>query len=230
VGVLLVVALSVIAVWLMRSKPTEVPAGAVMVSTVPEGTTMPGRETTESEASSESTTPAALPVATTTPAVGAPIQVHVAGRVKHPGVYTVNPNSRVADAIEVAGGMTAGAHPGRLNLAAPVCDGCQVWIPVGGDGAVTPPNQSAGGSSGAVEGSGRSSGVAAASGSGKAPVDLNTANQSELETIDGVGPVMAGKIMAWRQEHGQFASVDQLREISGIGAKTFEKIKPYVTV
>ncbi|GAE78037.1 competence protein ComEA [Cutibacterium acnes JCM 18918] len=91
VGVLLVVALSVIAVWLMRSKPTEVPAGAVMVSTVPEGTTMPGRETTESEASSESTTPAALPVATTTPAVGAPIQVHVAGRVKHPGVYTVNP-------------------------------------------------------------------------------------------------------------------------------------------
>ena len=69
VGVLLVVALSVIAVWLMRSKPTEVPAGAVMVSTVPEGTTMPGRETTESEASSESTTPAALPVATTTPAI-----------------------------------------------------------------------------------------------------------------------------------------------------------------
>ncbi|TNO75832.1 helix-hairpin-helix domain-containing protein, partial [Campylobacter coli] len=59
---------------------------------------------------------------------------------------------------------------------------------------------------------------------------LNTANQSELETIDGVGPVMAGKIMAWRQEHGQFASVDQLREISGIGAKTFEKIKPHVTV
>lgn len=188
VGVLLVVVLSVIAVWLMRSKPTEVPAGAVMVSTVPEGTTMPGRETTESEASSESTTPAALPVATTTPAVGAPIQVHVAGRVKHPGVYTVNPNARVADAIEAAGGMTAGAHPGRLNLAAPVCDGCQVWIPVGGDGAVTPPDQSAGGPAGAVGGSGRSSGVAAASGSDKAPVNLNTANQSELETIDGVGP------------------------------------------
>ena len=93
-----------------------------------------------------------------------------------------------------------------------------------------PERSSAGGSSGAVEGSGRSSGVAAASGSDKAPVNLNTANQSELETIDGVGPVMAGKIMAWRQEHGQFASVDQLREISGIGAKTFEKIKPHVTV
>ena len=101
---------------------------------------------------------------------------------------------------------------------------------MGGDGAVTPPDQSAGGPAGAVGGSGRSSGVAAASGSDKAPVNLNTANQSEFETIDGVGPVTAGKIMAWRQEHGQFASVDQLREISGIGAKTFEKIKPYVTV
>ena len=229
VGVLLVVVLSVIAVWLMRSKPTEVPAGAVMVSTVPEGTTMPGRETTESEASSESTTPAALPVATTTPAVGAPIQVHVAGRVKHPGVYTVNPNARVADAIGAAGGTSSGAHPGRLNLAAPVCDGCQVWVPAGGDGTVTPPDHSVGGSPGVAGGSG-SGGVAAAPGSGKAQVNLNTANQSELETIDGVGPVMAGKIMAWRQEHGQFASVDQLREISGIGAKTFEKIKPHVTV
>jgi hypothetical protein len=72
--------------------------------------TMPGRETTESEASSESTTPAALPVATTTPAVGAPIQVHVAGRVKHPGVYTVNPNARVGtvDTMTAPAGTSVG--------------------------------------------------------------------------------------------------------------------------
>ena len=226
-GILLVVVLSVIAVVLMRSKPTEAPSGAMAVSTVPEGTTMPGRETSESEVRSEGTTPAALPAATAT--TTAPIQVHVAGRVKHPGVYTVNPDARVADAIGAAGGTSSGAHPGRLNLAAPVCDGCQVWVPAGGDGTVTPPDHSVGGSPGVAGGSG-SGGVAAAPGSGKAQVNLNTANQSELETIDGVGPVMAGKIMAWRQEHGQFASVDQLREISGIGAKTFEKIKPHVTV
>ena len=227
VGILLVVVLSVIAVVLMRSKPTEAPSGAMAVSTVPEGTTMPGRETSESEVRSEGTTPAALPAATATTTT--PIQVHVAGRVKHPGVYTVNPDARVADAIGAAGGTSSGAHPGRLNLAAPVCDGCQVWVPAGGDGTVTPPDHSVGGSPGVAGGSG-SGGVAAAPGSGKAQVNLNTANQSELETIDGVGPVMAGKIMAWRQEHGQFASVDQLREISGIGAKTFEKIKPHVTV
>ena len=230
VGILLVVVLSVVAVILMRSKPTEVPAGAVMVSTVPEGTTMPGREAAEAGTSPEGTTPAALPVTSTTPAAGVPIQIHVAGQVKHPGVYTVNPNARVADAIQAAGGMTAGAHPGRLNLAAPVCDGCQVWIPASGDGTVTPPDHSAGGSPRAASGSGSGGSSATGSDTGKASVNLNTANQSELETIDGVGPVMAGKIMAWRQEHGQFASVDQLREISGIGAKTFEKIKPHVTV
>ena len=63
-----------------------------------------------------------------------------------------------------------------------------------------------------------------------APINLNTASQGELESIDGVGPVMAGRIVAWRQEHGRFTSVDQLREISGVGPKTFEKIRPHATV
>lgn len=226
VGIVLVVVLSVIAVVLMRSKPTEVPAGAVMVSTVPEGATMPGRETSEVQVAPDNTPVAEVP-ASTTPT---PIQVHVAGRVKHPGVYTVNPDARVADAIQAAGGMTSGAQPGHLNLAAPVCDGCQVWIPSRGDGAVTSPDRSAGGLPGPTTGVNSKGGAAATSRAGSAQINLNTASQSELETIDGIGPVMAGKIMAWRQEHGQFSSIDQLREISGIGSKTFEKIKPHVTV
>lgn len=61
-------------------------------------------------------------------------------------------------------------------------------------------------------------------------MNLNTATQAQLETLPGVGPVMAGKILAWRQEHGQFTRVEELQEVSGVGAKTFERLKPLVTV
>ncbi|MGK2350318.1 helix-hairpin-helix domain-containing protein [Cutibacterium sp. V947] len=229
VGILLVLVLSVVAVGLLRSKPTEVPAGAVVVSTVPEGATLPGATSSDAE------TPEAAPVSASsgplpTPSEAQSVQVHVAGRVTHPGVYTVPSDARVADAVEAAGGMASGAHPGRLNLAAPVCDGCQIWIPARGDGTVTPPGQTGSAIAAQEAGPSGTGGAAGGTSAAGATINLNTASQGELESIDGVGPVMAGRIMAWRQEHGRFTSVDQLREISGVGPKTFEKIKPHVMV
>lgn len=231
VGILLVLVLSVVAVGLLRSKPTEIPAGAVAVSTVPEGATLPGSTSSDTDTPLVAgAAPVSAPALSPSPTPTHSVQVHVAGQVRHPGVYTVSSGARVADAIKAAGGMASGAHPGRLNLAAPVCDGCQIWIPSRGDGTVTAPGEAAGGMKG--QGSEPSGAGAAAGGSSAAGtlINLNTAGQSELESIDGVGPVMAGRIMAWRQEHGRFTSVDQLREISGIGPKTFEKIKPHVSV
>lgn len=231
VGILLVLVLSVVAVVLLRSKPAEVSAGAVVVSTVPEGATLPGAASSDAETPEGSASaPAAVLSPSSAPTKNQSVQVHVAGRVRHPGVYTVPVDARVADAVEAAGGMASGAHPGRLNLAAPVCDGCQIWIPARGDGTVAPPGQT--GSVAATQKTGPSDtgGAAGGSSAAGAPINLNTASQGELESIDGVGPVMAGRIVAWRQEHGRFTSVDQLREISGVGPKTFEKIRPHATV
>ncbi|WCC80651.1 helix-hairpin-helix domain-containing protein [Cutibacterium equinum] len=260
VGILLVLVLSVVAVGLLRSKPTEVPAGVAVVSTVPEGASLPGTSSSDSQTTGESA-PAAGPGVNAAPEVNtapggnatpggntvqganpspAPgqvgsVQVHVAGKVRHPGVYTVPADARVVDAVDAAGGMASGAHPGHLNLAAPICDGCQIWIPSRGDATVTPPGQTADTQTATTtthQGAGPTDAGESGSGStaGGGPINLNTASQGELESIDGVGPVMAGRIMAWRQEHGRFTSVDQLREISGVGPKTFEKIKPHVTL
>lgn len=231
VGILLVLVLSVVAVVLLRSKPAEVPAGAVVVSTVPEGATLPGAASSDAETPEGSASaPAAVLSPSPAPTENQSVQVHVAGRVRHPGVYTVPGDARVAGAVEAAGGMASGAHPGRLNLAAPVCDGCQIWIPARGDGMVAPPGQTGSVTATQRTGPSETGGVAGGPSAAGAPINLNTASQGELESIDGVGPVMAGRIVAWRQEHGRFTSVDQLREISGVGPKTFEKIRPHATV
>ena len=139
--------------------------------------------------------------------------------------------------------MASGAHPGSLNMAQPVCDGCQILIPASGNGKVIVPSgvQGGGGSPGQpAPGGGTLSGAAAVPGGNGAAtqggpasgdlVDLNTATVEQLQTIDGVGPVMAERIFTWRQEHGRFTSVDELQEIDGIGPKKFAKLKDRVRV
>lgn len=137
--------------------------------------------------------------------------VHVVGEVRKPGLVRLPPGSRVADAIEAAGGLRAGGSSGALNLARALVDGEQVDV---SREAQADPPPAAGGTGGAPAG----------------PVDLNTATLEQLDTLPGVGPVMAGRILDWRTQHGRFASVDQLREISGIGERTFERLAPLVTV
>lgn len=151
-----------------------------------------------------------------------PILVHVVGEVVTPGVHRLPTGARVADAIEAAGGLTENARPGELNLAQTLADGQQVVI-----GGPKRPSEIRGGG----EGSGADGDPAATSGPpGATKLNLNTASAAQLDTLPGVGPVTAEKVVAWRAQHGKFTRVEELQEVPGIGPKTFAEIAPHVTV
>jgi competence protein ComEA len=145
---------------------------------------------------------------------GGTVVVHVAGAVRHPGVYRVRAGIRVNGAVRRAGGATPRADLNGLNLAARVEDGRQVVVP---ERVVV-----AGGVAGAA-------GVTATS-PPAAPVNLNTATVEELDTVEGIGPTTAEKIVAQRQQQGGFGSVDELDQVPGIGPKTLEALRERVTV
>ncbi len=154
--------------------------------------------------------------------------IDVVGQVARPGVVTVPDGSRVVDVLTAAGGALPGADVQRLNLARLVADGEQVFVPRPGE---TPPVL-VGGLGGAGSGAGAGgagSGVGGASVAG-AVIDLNTATLAALDTLPGVGPVLAQRILDWRAQHGRFATVDELGEVSGIGDKLLEQIRPKVKV
>ena len=158
---------------------------------------------------------------------GAPVDVvvHVVGQVKRPGLVRLRAGARVADALEAAGGVTQRADVAALNLARPVSDGEQVFVPRPGEPVDTGLSGSVSGGSGAVAGGGGSAGAP-----GSGPVNLNTADLAGLETLPGVGPVLAQRIVDWRTEHGRFSSVEELGEVSGIGDKMLSQLRPKVTV
>ena len=136
------------------------------------------------------------PTATAPPPVAARLLVHVVGAVRRPGVYELDNGARARDAVAAAGGATGRAALDGLNLAAPVADGEQVVVPVRGKGGP----------------------VGAAPVPGKPPVvRLNEADATALDALPGVGPATAQRIVAWRDEHGPFASVDGLLDVPGIG-------------
>jgi competence protein ComEA len=150
------------------------------------------------------------PGASASPA--AQLIVDVAGWVHRPGVYRFDPGARVVDAVDSAGGARDGADLTLLNLAAPLVDGQQVLVPKEGQTV-------------AVGGTGTTTGPG-----GTAIVNVNTADETTLETLNGVGPALATAIIQYRTEHGPFTSVDQLDDVSGIGPATLEKLRPQVTV
>ena len=155
--------------------------------------------------------PVAAPTVSPSPAA---VIVHVAGWVRRPGVYQLAEGQRVIDAIDLAGGPRRGADLGGLNLAGVLTDAQQVVVP----------------KEGATPGA-SSSGVPTSSASPAAAlVDVNTATPEELETLPGIGEVLAGAIVAYRDEHGPFTSVDQLLDVSGIGEVTLEEIRELVTI
>jgi competence protein ComEA len=143
-------------------------------------------------------------------AAPAELMVDVAGLVRKPGVYAFEPGSRVIDAIDRAGGAKPSADLTLLNLAAPLTDGQQILVQKEG---TAPPGTSG------VPGVG-----------GTTIVNINTADQTTLETLNGVGPALATAIIQYRTEHGLFTTVDQLDDVSGIGPATLEKLRPQVTV
>lgn len=126
------------------------------------------------------------------------VVIHVAGAVEEPGVYRLPAGSRVADAVERAGGARGGADPDAINLAARLADGQQVVVP------------------------GR--GPASTSGTEEGPISLGSADATDLETIDGIGPVTAADIIEYRDEQGGISSIEQLDEIPGIGPATIESL------
>ncbi len=138
--------------------------------------------------------------------------VEVVGPVRRPGLVRVPAGARVADAIKAAGGLTHGQAV--INQARLLVDGEQVVVgqaASSGDGSTVKPGSSTGEQAGKK-------------------INLNTATATELETLPRVGPVMAQKIVAWRTEHGRFASIDQLKEVAGVGEVTFAGLKSLVTV
>lgn len=152
--------------------------------------------------------------------------VHVSGAVESEGLVEVPSNARVNDVIVAAGGLSAEADTSLINLAATVADAQHIHVPAVGEDPLPPSAHS-----GSGDGSSASQPSNSGSESESAPmININTADRVGLEAIPGVGPVTAGAIIAWREDNGAFTSVDQLIEVSGIGPKTLEALRPYVTV
>src|SRR3954467_5524806 len=145
---------------------------------------------------------------------GAGSVVHVAGAVREPGVYRLPAGARVQDAGERAGGAKSSGDVNAINLAAKVVDGQQIVVParVRGGAASAAPGAGA-------AGSGPTGRVAAP------PISLNTATAEQLDTLDGVGPATAQKIIAWRTQHGGFRSVADLGQVPGIGPNKLAALK-----
>lgn len=164
-----------------------------------------------------STGPPATPDAA---AGGARIYVHVLGAVGSAGLYELAEGARVIDVIAAAGGFADDADPAGVNLARPLGDGEQLRVPRVGEVPATPPVQAGGTGTGAASGAG---------GAASAPVSLNSATLAELETLPRIGPALAQRILDWREANGGFATIEDLRNVTGIGQKTFDGLKDHVT-
>lgn len=174
------------------------------------------------------------------------IYVYITGEVNAPGVVILNENSRIVDAINSAGGTTAKADISKVNLVYVLEDGMKINIPdsddlknnpdfeyitmSSGDGASDVSGRSDGLSSGSVDSGGGKGSSGRGFSSGYSVVNINTATQTELETLPGIGPSLALKIINYRNENGKFSSIDEIKNVSGIGDAKFENIKTFITV
>jgi competence protein ComEA len=201
VATLVAVGLAVTCWWVVRGDAREVSAPTALSSTTGDLVT-PAVPVASSSGSAAAATP------------GGTVTVDVTGKVRRPGIAVLDAGARVIDALEAAGGARPGVDLASLNLARPLVDGEQIVVGVsaptvvaGATAAPIPPGATAG-----------------------PLVNINTADQSLLETLPDVGPVTAEAIIAWRTEHGGFTAIDELLEVDGIGDATLATITPHVTV
>lgn len=200
--VVVLVTLAGVGLWYTRSLPRPVQVMQTRSSSV-SPSAVPAAS---SVVASGSTSPTPDPSAS-----GAEVVVDVAGMVRRPGVYRFPAGARVVDAVRRAGGTRSGADLSLLNLAAPLVDGTQILV--------------------------SKQGAPAPAGAGATPtggvgglININTATETELESLNGVGPVTANAIIQYRTEHGPFRSVDDIVNVSGIGPVTLEDLRPFITV
>ncbi|MCW2797117.1 helix-hairpin-helix domain-containing protein [Nocardioides sp.] len=205
IAVLVAVGLAVTCWWVVRGDPTVIaPVSAASSSSSPlVGLPSPASATGATTGTTTGTGPGGA---------SGDVTVDVAGKVRRPGIAVLDAGSRVVDALAAAGGARRGVDLSEVNLARVLVDGEQILV-----GLPAPVGAAA-------------SAVSTPGSPGGPLVDLNTASQAELETLPEVGPVTATAILAWRDEHGGFSSVDELLEVDGIGDATLGQIAPYVTV
>ena len=151
------------------------------------------------------------PPPTPTPA---PLRVYVSGAVLKPDVYTLSPGSIIKDALEAAGGATSEADLDNVNLALPLRDGMHIIVPHKGE---SPPQTAS-----------NPPGISSSNASNL--ININTASQSDLETLPGIGPSLARRIIEYRETYGPFQHIEDIKGVKGIGEATFERIKDYITV
>ncbi len=199
--------------------PTTLTSGAPVAQPCPNGQPCPSPG---AQPSPGTQSPGAQPSNGTQVSPGVPGQaagtvvVHVAGKVRRPGLVRAPTGSRVADVLTLAGGALPGVDLTTLNLARQVTDGEQIL-----DGQPVPP-----GSSATAPGTTSNPSTAPST----APVNLNTATLDQLDALPGVGPVLAQRILDYRTQNGPFTTIDQLQEVPGVGPKKFDSLKPHVRI
>jgi competence protein ComEA len=146
----------------------------------------------------------------------APVVVYISGAVNNPNVYELEHDARVIDVVHAAGGLAEDADRDRVNLAAHIQDAQHIHIPRIGETPVAPSGPDAPQAQPATAGSG--------------PVNINTASAAELETLPGIGPAMAQRILEHREANGPFATVDDLQNVRGIGPTMLEELRPLVRI
>lgn len=153
------------------------------------------------------------------------IVIHITGEVKKPGVVRVKEGSRIEDIIEAAGGLTENADITNINLAYVVEDGVKIKIPAVGDDELSKESY-------IIEGMGENFSIAEGNveNHSNSLININTATQSELETLPGIGPSIASRIIEYRNQNGKFKTVNDIKNVTGIGNNKFEKIKEFIKV
>lgn len=144
--------------------------------------------------------------------------VHVCGQVRKPGVYQLPVDARVFQAIDAAGGATEEADQAAINLAARINDGEQIYLPKKGEAVRT------------ASGTGRQGRGSGSKAKPKWPLDINQASAEQLDFVPGIGPSMASKIIEYREQNGSFASLDDLKQVSGVGEKKLAQFRQYLWV
>jgi competence protein ComEA len=208
-GAVAVVAVAAGGWWLLRTP--DPPVERSLPYTAGAGST-----STTSAASAGERAAGAPPAASGSPTTASTIVVQIAGAVARPGVYTMPSGSRVHELLARAGGAAPGADPNALALAAPLADGARVYVPKVGEVV-------------GVAGLGAAPPGATSTGGIDLPIDLNRASADELDQLPGIGPATAQAIVAHRDQHGPFGSVDDLLDVRGIGPAKLDAIRGLVT-